>query len=448
MCWSKQGAWLRAMVAVCAASVCVATSQAGDLDPPAGPVASTMKALDVVEPRTAVGPSTTPGDSTALYVISAPGSYYLAGDINGVAGKDGIRIDASQVTLDLNGFTVRGVAGSLAGISFDSLATACNIHGGVVMNWGEYGINGFYAFNSLMTDLQLITNTLDGMQIAEATTARSCIATGNGGDGFGCNGPVSLVGCYATGNGGDGFHMDAPVSLVNCHTVSNFGVGFMVHRGSMLNCTAAADNIAGFDLSGSVVTATNCSVSYCANGFVVLGACVLTNCSATNCEDGFQASFGARLDRCTAQNNSDDGFQLGEAAAATNCSSVYNAFGFYAPASATGVSIDSCTAISSDNDGFLIAPEAYFLSRNIARNNGTNFVAFTTTGRQVGTIYAGEGTISTDAWANFSQNSSTVTRSAEPDRVAKEAAGAAWHSSMRERWEASGHEPIGTQRPR
>src|SRR3954451_24121391 len=33
-----------------------------------------------------------PGNGSALYVISQPGSYYLTGDIAGVAGKNGIEI--------------------------------------------------------------------------------------------------------------------------------------------------------------------------------------------------------------------------------------------------------------------------------------------------------------------------------------------------------------------
>ena len=43
---------------------------AGDLTPPAGPVVSTMKDLDEVEPRIAINAVNTPGDATNSFIIS------------------------------------------------------------------------------------------------------------------------------------------------------------------------------------------------------------------------------------------------------------------------------------------------------------------------------------------------------------------------------------------
>jgi hypothetical protein len=58
----------------------------------------------------------TPGDATAEFVISQPGSYCLGSNVVGVSGKTGIRIDADSVTLDLSGFAMLGVSGSLSGV--------------------------------------------------------------------------------------------------------------------------------------------------------------------------------------------------------------------------------------------------------------------------------------------------------------------------------------------
>jgi len=94
-----------------------AISIGGPLDPPAGPVTSTYKTLSEVQPRIAINAANTPGDAGNLFRITQPGSYYLTGNITGVAAKHGISINASNVTIDLMGFTVQGAAGAPSGIT-------------------------------------------------------------------------------------------------------------------------------------------------------------------------------------------------------------------------------------------------------------------------------------------------------------------------------------------
>src|SRR5678809_1013800 len=86
----------------------------GSLTPPGAP-APTMKTLDQLQPRIPVNATTTPGDATSVFKITQPGSYYLTGNIAGVAGKHGIYVTTGNVTLDLMGFDLVGVAGSLDG---------------------------------------------------------------------------------------------------------------------------------------------------------------------------------------------------------------------------------------------------------------------------------------------------------------------------------------------
>src|SRR5262245_7050708 len=71
---------------------------AGPLTPPACPVASSYKTLAEVEPRVAINAANTPGTGTCLFKITAPGSYYLTGNITGASGRHGIEISSSNVT--------------------------------------------------------------------------------------------------------------------------------------------------------------------------------------------------------------------------------------------------------------------------------------------------------------------------------------------------------------
>lgn len=86
------------------------TAQAGPLEPPAGPVASSGRTLDEIYNKvpgangSGDGRIAIPG-GTNVVTITQPGSYVLMGDI-AVALIKGIVISASNVTLDLNGYTV------------------------------------------------------------------------------------------------------------------------------------------------------------------------------------------------------------------------------------------------------------------------------------------------------------------------------------------------------
>jgi hypothetical protein len=86
-------------VAVClsaTSSQVLTTFAQGSLTPPGGP-APTMKSLAQIEPRTPI--------ASAPFTISAPGSYYLTTNL-AITSGNAVTINASHVTLDLNGFTI------------------------------------------------------------------------------------------------------------------------------------------------------------------------------------------------------------------------------------------------------------------------------------------------------------------------------------------------------
>ncbi len=184
---------------------------AGPLNPPAGPVTSTYKTLSDVEPRIAINATNTPGDATCLFKITQPGSYYLTGNILGVAGKHGIKIALCEVggpvSIDMRGHSLQGVSGSLNGLHGDICSdsqTAWNIDSGggsgVVTGWGGWGI---YARGS-----GRIAN-LNVMSPADGCTA----LTGGG------NGTTTIENCRFRTTGGMGILNEQATPLVIRNTV-------------------------------------------------------------------------------------------------------------------------------------------------------------------------------------------------------------------------------------
>jgi len=184
---------------------------AGPLNPPAGPVTSTYKTLTEVEPRTAINLTNTPGDADSLFKITQPGSYYLTGNITGVIGKHGIEIAVAalalgpSVTIDLMGFELAGVPGSLDGVSVtasDQLNVA--VRNGTVRAWGGDGVDVNNSTNNLLEDLRVEGNGGRGIPAGNASTVTGCTASFNTGIGIVANSGSTVTGCTARTNTGGG----------------------------------------------------------------------------------------------------------------------------------------------------------------------------------------------------------------------------------------------------
>lgn len=234
---------------------------AGDLNPPAGPVTGTMKTLVEVEPRIAINATNTPGTATALFSITQPGSYYLTGNVTGMAGKNGIEITVApigpSVTIDLMGYELTGVAGSLDGILVTAAATQnLAVRNGTVRAWGGDGVDVFNASNSLLEDLRVRGNGGNGLRAGAANTVRGCKAVSNVGDGISASFGSTVTGCTASFSTGDGIEVngDCRVTDNTCDDNGSVGDGAGIHAtgdDNRIEGNNVTDNDRGMDIDAA-----------------------------------------------------------------------------------------------------------------------------------------------------------------------------------------------------
>jgi hypothetical protein len=169
------------LLALATGAISTASAQ-GSLTPPSGEPGPVMKSLSQIEPRTPIDTNSTPGDATATFVIRLPGSYYLTSSLDGNTGKAGIRIDAVNVTLDLNGFTLDGVVGSKAGVQTVAAGGPIRIRNGMLRFW-ENGLSILNNGDFLIENVQIVSSSaaavrLDGNGIVENMLVRGAVGHG------------------------------------------------------------------------------------------------------------------------------------------------------------------------------------------------------------------------------------------------------------------------------
>jgi len=301
---------------ITAAALALATGGlvfASPINPPAGPVTSTYKTLTEVEPRIAINATNTPGDADSRFKITQPGSYYLTGNITGVAGRHGIEIAASGVTLDLMGFDLSGLPASLDGVSATvSNLTNITIRNGSVRAWGDEGVDlgTNSADSSAVIDVRASGNAGNGITIGTGGTITGCSAYNNTGDGiltgFGC----TITGCSATNNSANGIVTSSSCTITACSASSNTGSGISTGFGCMITECTASYNGTG------ITTDDGCTITGCTaientgSGIATGFGCMITECTASFNGTGIATASGCTISNCTARANTLDGIRV------------------------------------------------------------------------------------------------------------------------------------------
>lgn len=355
-----------------------AAALAGPLAPPAGPVAPTHKTLTEVEPRTPISAATTPGDANSLFRITQPGSYYLTGNITGVAGFRGIEIAAPDVTIDLNGYTLTGVAGSLQGIATDGTYSGIVIHGGSVNAWGSSGVDlvqGGSGNQHRVEDVRATFNGNHGISVGIQSIVRGCISRSNAGNGFNAPSIVRFEGCTARFNSARGFFTQGLCLFNDCSALQNTGAGFFIWGECILtSCIASLNGGHGFETNSHNSFIGCTAAANDGNGLSLDDHCSVLDCIVRgNGAIGILAVTGGTIARCTIADNGHHGVSVSANAHLTGNSCVNNG----TTLAGAGIHLTSGDNRVEENNlalndwGMLVAAAGNFIARNTASGNTT-----------------------------------------------------------------------------
>jgi parallel beta-helix repeat protein len=263
---------------------------AGELDPPAPPAPT----ANLDEPRIPI---------TSLPIsIEESGSYYLTQTLTGVPGEHGITIFASNVTIDLNGFSLIGATNAsgepmsldavhqlvvllgAAGIAphgaDTSQETNLAVVNGGIQGWGGFGVNFDTGHQSRVADLAVQACSAGGIRMANGALIEACRVTNCGGHGIETGSGSRIANCLSDGNVLDGVTTGERCVVTDSTARLNGDRGFFFQSDTMATRLTAADN-------GT-------------EGIRIQANCILTDStSSDNKVDGIRTSNRSTVRGCT-----------------------------------------------------------------------------------------------------------------------------------------------------
>jgi parallel beta-helix repeat protein len=354
---------------------------AGELEPPGSPTPTPGP-----EPRTAVNAENTPGDVESTFRITQPGSYYLAGSITGEPSKSGVEIVADGVTLDLMGFELRGVAGTLDGIRVEGeVRLGLAVRGGSVREWGRDGMFVEGVAELILADMRFSRNggrglrqslsILDQLSGGAVTT---CTFASNEADGLWVRSGWTVTNSVAFDNGDRGFFLGDFSTVTGLTARGNGEHGIQVGDGSTVGqCTAAENGTGGLQVGG--------------------GSTVVACTANRNGQDGIRAPIGGSVIGCTASGNGRHGIFAPRESLVRDCSCTFqtSGAGIFVDLNDCRVEGNLCTG---NQTGIDVDGTENLIVRNMATGN-TSMNFDIVGGNQVGTIRASP--VGAGPWDNF-----------------------------------------------
>jgi parallel beta-helix repeat protein len=180
----------------------------------------------------------TPGDTPGFPItLSKQGTYRFGSNIFPTAGKDGIQITTSYVTIDLGGFLLHG--GDAASRAIIGSGNALTVKNGTIAHFKFGGIIGAFSYWTVES-LRIVENGEAGIFVGNFAKITDSTISANSGSGVQCDSD-----CHIEGN------------IVS----SNIKEGIVIASGTVLGNTIQDNGLQGITTSGKAGYGNNTLLS-------------------------------------------------------------------------------------------------------------------------------------------------------------------------------------------
>jgi hypothetical protein len=181
-------------------------------------------------------------------------------NLTGASGLSGITISNNNVSLDLNGFALLGVPGSLYAVAFANSQTNVIVRNGTMTGWrmGVHEVGGF-SRNLVLDGVAIFGSATDGILMDSSATLRNCVCSSNAAIGISVTG-WEISDCSAGYNVNSGIELNSQGIVRNCWSGYNGNYGIEVLSGLVLGCLVQNNAWSGIQVvgQGSVINGNVC----------------------------------------------------------------------------------------------------------------------------------------------------------------------------------------------
>jgi len=246
------------------------------------------------------------------YTITAQGSYIINQNLK--ANWHGIKVQANNVTIDLNGYSISGNNASGGYGVYMNGCSNVEIRNGTIRNFGSRGIyeEGSSGNSHRVINVRVMNNKGSGISLnGNNHMLKDCTISNNGGYGIYAYSGSTVSGNTSYNNGSYGISAGFGCTVSGNTSYSNGGDGISASAGSTLSGNTAYNN-GNYGIAASVGSTVTGNTAY-ANGndgiYAAPGCTVKNNTSYYNEEYGIYLSGYNLVDGNTAyQNNQAGGY--------------------------------------------------------------------------------------------------------------------------------------------